>query len=60
MPAEDYEVRVRPLLADDLDDADRVLRLAFGTFRGLPDPSSAFGDRDYASTGFAPRRIAHG
>ena len=52
MPAENESVRVRPLLADDLDEADRVLRLAFGTFRGLPDPSSVFGDRDYAITRF--------
>jgi GNAT superfamily N-acetyltransferase len=45
-------IRVRPLRADDLDSADRVLRLAFGTFRGLPDPASAFGDRDYVRTRF--------
>ena len=45
-------VRVRPLLADDLDAADRVMRLAFGTFRRLPDPAAAFGDRDYVSTRF--------
>lgn len=45
-------VRVRPLLADDLDSADRVMRLAFGTFRGLPDPAAAFGDRDYVQTRF--------
>lgn len=43
-------VRVRPLVADDLDSADRVMRLAFGTFRGLPDPAAAFGDRDYVRT----------
>ncbi len=51
-------VSVRPLLADDLDSADRVLRLAFGTFRGLPDPAAAFGDRDYVRTRFraAPDR----
>ena len=46
------QVRVRPLLADDLDSADRVMRLAFGTFRGLPDPAAAFGDQDYVSTRF--------
>jgi GNAT superfamily N-acetyltransferase len=46
------EVRVRPLLADDLDSADRILRLAFGTIRGLPDPTAAFGDRDYVRTRF--------
>ena len=44
------EVRVRPLVADDLDSADRVMRLAFGTFHGLPDPAAAFGDRDYVRT----------
>ena len=38
--------------ADDLDAADRVLRLAFGTIRGLPDPSVAFGDADLARTRF--------
>jgi GNAT superfamily N-acetyltransferase len=45
-------VRVRPLLAEDLDSADRILRLAFGTVRGLPDPAAAFGDRDYVETRF--------
>ena len=50
-PSEHW-VRVRPLLADDLDSADRVMRLAFGSFRGLPDPAAAFGDRDYVRTRF--------
>jgi predicted N-acetyltransferase YhbS len=43
---------VRPMRADDLDAADQVLRLAFGTIRGLPDPESAFGDSDLARTRF--------
>jgi predicted N-acetyltransferase YhbS len=43
-------VLVRPLLADDLDAADRVMRVAFGTFRGLPDPSAAFGDSESVRT----------
>jgi predicted N-acetyltransferase YhbS len=43
---------VRPMRADDLEAADRVLRLAFGTMRGLPDPSAAFGDADYVHTRF--------
>ena len=34
---------------EDLDEADRILRLAFGTFRGLPDP---FGDSDLVRTRF--------
>ena len=43
---------VRPMRADDLEAADRVLRIAFGTIRGLPDPSDAFGDADYVHTRF--------
>jgi GNAT superfamily N-acetyltransferase len=46
----EQSVRVRPLRADDLDSADRVMRLAFGTFRRLPDPATAFGDTDYVRT----------
>ena len=45
-------VRVRPMLADDLDSADAVMRLAFGTIRGLPDPSATFGDSDSVRTRF--------
>jgi N-acetylglutamate synthase-like GNAT family acetyltransferase len=40
------------MTADDLDSVDRVLRLAFGTIRGLPDPSAAFGDSDSVRTRF--------
>ena len=45
-------VDVRPMRADDLDAADHVMRLAFGTIRGLPDPSAAFGDADSVRTRF--------
>jgi GNAT superfamily N-acetyltransferase len=45
-------VRVRPMLADDLGAADRVMRLAFGTVRGLPNPEGTFGDRDLVRTRF--------
>lgn len=37
---------------EDLDQADRVTRLAFGTFRGLPDPAAAFGDAETVRTRF--------
>ncbi len=47
---------VRPMFPDDVDAADRVLRLAFGTFRGLPDPESAFGDADLARTRYRAAR----
>jgi len=43
-------VDVQPLDASELDAADRVMRLAFGSFLGLPDPSKALGDTDYVRT----------
>ncbi len=38
---------VRPLISDDLAEADRIFRSAFGTFLGLPDPLAFAGDTDY-------------
>ena len=35
---------VRPCRDDDLAEADRIFRLAFGTFLGLPDPLAFAGD----------------
>jgi len=35
---------LRPLLADELPEADRIFRLAFGTFNRLPDPMTFTGD----------------
>ena len=43
-------VRVRPLAAGDLDEADRICRVAFGTFVGVPQPESFFGDADIVRT----------
>jgi GNAT superfamily N-acetyltransferase len=40
-------VAIRPLAEDDLDAADRVMRIAFGTFLGAPDPIAGFGDAQY-------------
>jgi GNAT superfamily N-acetyltransferase len=38
---------VRPLREDELPAVDRVFRLAFGTFVGLPDPMTFAGDSDW-------------
>jgi GNAT superfamily N-acetyltransferase len=46
-------VTVRPLQEADLGEADRIMRLAFGTFLGLPDPMSFMGDADYVRTRWA-------
>jgi GNAT superfamily N-acetyltransferase len=45
-------VLVRPLAENDLDAADHIMRVAFGTLRGLPDPAEAFGDAEFARTRF--------
>ncbi|MCP5431688.1 MAG: GNAT family N-acetyltransferase [Alphaproteobacteria bacterium] len=37
---------IRPLTEEDLSAADRIFRLAFGTFLGLPDPMAFMGDAD--------------
>lgn len=47
------DARIRPLEEADLGEADRIMRLAFGTFLGLPEPSSFMGDADYVRTRWA-------
>src|SRR5215208_4604473 len=44
------DVSVRPLREDDLPAAERIRRLAFGTFLGVPDPESRRADTDYVRT----------
>jgi len=41
------ETIIRPMTAQDLDAADRVMRLAFSTEFGLPDPTQFLGDADF-------------
>jgi GNAT superfamily N-acetyltransferase len=43
-------ILVRPLREPDLPWADRIFRLAFGTFNGLPDPLKHGGDSDKIRT----------
>lgn len=44
------DIKVRPMEERDLDTADRIMRLAFGTFIGLPDPATFMGDANYVHT----------
>jgi GNAT superfamily N-acetyltransferase len=44
------DVTVRRMAASDLDAADQIMRLAFGTFLQLPDPMAFLGDGDYVRT----------
>ncbi len=49
-------IKVGLLKKNELDEADRIVRLAFGTFLGLPNPLDFMGDRNF----MAPRwRSAH-
>lgn len=43
-------VAIRPLSAEDLPAADQIMRLAFGTFLGLPEPLRFMGDADPVRT----------
>ena len=47
------DVSIRPLQESDLPAADRIFRLAFGTFLGLPEPSTFYGDADLLRTRYA-------
>ena len=40
------DTAIRSMLDGDVDEADRVMRLAFGTWLGVPDPMTVFGDSD--------------
>ena len=43
---------IRALRADELPEADRIFRVAFGTFLGLPEPTRFMGDADFVRTRF--------
>jgi len=45
MPANPH-IRVGLLKRDEVEEAARIVRLAFGTFLGVPDPLEFMGDRD--------------
>ena len=45
-------IEIRLMRQNDIPQADRIMRLAFGTFLGLPDPLSFMDDADYVHTRF--------
>src|ERR671931_671721 len=51
-------VLVRPLREEDLPVADHIMRLAFGTFLGLPNPLTFMGDADCVRTRWAANPTA--
>ncbi len=44
---------VRLLRTEEVEQADRIMRVAFGTFLGVPDPAAYLGDADLVRTRFA-------
>jgi GNAT superfamily N-acetyltransferase len=46
-PAQKPSIQVGALRADELEEADRIVRVAFGTFLSLPNPMDFMGDRDF-------------
>lgn len=44
-------IQITPLKESEIEEADRICRLAFGTFLGVPNPLEIFGDRSF----IAPR-----
>ena len=49
------DISIQPLRQEDLPEADRVFRLAFGTHLGLPDPLAFMGDADLITTRWRAR-----
>lgn len=47
-----HEPKIRPLEERDLDEADRIMRIAFGTYLKAPNPIEVFGDGDWVHTRF--------
>ena len=45
-------VEIRPMNEADIASADEVMRVAFGTFLGLPEPATFMGDASYVSNRF--------
>ena len=47
------DVIIRQMVKEDLKEADRIIRLAFGTFRGLDDPENFRSDARFAYPRFS-------
>ncbi|HTR86404.1 MAG TPA: GNAT family N-acetyltransferase [Reyranella sp.] len=50
-------VDIRPLRESDVTEATRIIRLAFGTFLGAPDPEAFWSDLDYARGRFGAEHV---
>ena len=48
---------IRPLEERDVPEAQRIIRIAFGTFLGAPDPEKFWSDLDYAEGRFGAEHV---
>ena len=48
-------IKVGPLKESELEEAGRIVRLAFGTFLGVPNALDFMGDRDLSTRAGARR-----
>jgi GNAT superfamily N-acetyltransferase len=51
------QITVGPLKKKELAEADRIFRIAFGAFLGIPDPSTFMGDRDLVASRFGGNHV---
>ncbi len=51
------KIKVGSLKPGELDEADRIFRLAFGTFLGLPDPLTFLAGRDFMGPRFRSSHV---
>jgi hypothetical protein len=47
MASKNQSIKVGPLRERELEEADRIVRVVFGTFLGLPNPLEFMGDHDF-------------
>jgi len=52
------QINIRLLQEKELSEADKIFRLAFGTFLGLPDPIKFYGDANYMQRWYAYPKAA--
>jgi GNAT superfamily N-acetyltransferase len=52
------EPLIAPLSERDLPEAERIFRVAFGTFLGAPDPETFWADRDYVYSRWRAPHVA--
>lgn len=55
--ADKLRVEIGPLKESELDEADRIMRTAFGTFLGLPEPGSFAGDRHFVKSRWGGKHV---